>query len=93
MPSASRAHGDSICRTGVFAAPVFFAGVFLAERRCGFLVVLRGVFEARDVVRREGEVFVATYTSMITGRITGFLWVTSKKYFLSTLRTFCCNAD
>jgi hypothetical protein len=38
----------------------------------------RVVFEARDE-RREGEVFVATYTSRITGRITGFRWVTSKK--------------
>jgi hypothetical protein len=27
--------------------------------------------------RREGEVLVGTYTSMITGRITGFLSVTS----------------
>jgi hypothetical protein len=32
---------------------------------------------ARDVGRREGEVLVATYTSMITGRITGFRCVTS----------------
>ena len=32
----------------------------------------------RDALRRRfGEVFVATYTSMMTGRITGFRWVTS----------------
>jgi hypothetical protein len=32
----------------------------------------------RDAPRRRfGEVFVATYTSMITGRITGLRWVTS----------------
>ena len=32
---------------------------------------------ARDGARREGEVFCATYTSMITGRMTGLRWVTS----------------
>lgn len=32
----------------------------------------------RDALgRRFGEVFVVTYTSMMTGRITGFRWVTS----------------
>ena len=30
---------------------------------------------------------------MITGRITGLRWVTSKKYRFSTRRMFCCKAD
>jgi hypothetical protein len=34
-----------------------------------------GLRDARG--RRFGEVFVATYTSMMTGRITGLRWVTS----------------
>ena len=41
-------------------------------REAGFRVA-----ERRDDERRDGEVFVATYTSMMTGRITGFRWVTS----------------
>jgi hypothetical protein len=31
----------------------------------------------RRPVRRRGEVLVVTYTSMITGRITGLRWVIS----------------
>src|SRR3989441_12448148 len=85
-PEASRACGERICRTEVFSG---FAGAFLLRRERPLAVE---VFEGRDD-RREEDVFVATYTSMITGRITGFLCVTSKKYLLSTLRTFCCNAD
>ena len=68
---ASRAHGDKTVRTcgrdGVFAV-VFFAG----ERFAGLFFA--GV---RDDLRREGEVFCATYTSMITGRMIGLRWVTS----------------
>ncbi|MEA2558199.1 MAG: hypothetical protein QOG88_1737 [Actinomycetota bacterium] len=71
IPMASRAHGERTTRTcgrgGVFAtvvlAGVRFAGLFFAG--------------ARDGVRRDGEVFCATYTSMITGRMTGLRWVTS----------------
>jgi hypothetical protein len=71
MPSASRAHGERIWRVGVFAGPRRFAGRrFVRARR--FAAGLR--FAAG---RRDGEVFVATYTSMMTGRITGFRWVTS----------------
>ena len=92
MPSASRACGDRICRTGVFGGCFGFARVrFAGVRAAGFRA--RVAFEARDDERREGEVFVGTYTSMITGRITGLRWVTSKKYFFSTRRTFCCKTD
>src|SRR4249920_3528154 len=90
MPMASRACGERICRTGVFGGG-FFARERAAAPRAG--VLARVVFEARDDERREGEVFVGTYTSMITGRITGFRWVTSKKYLFSTRRTFCCKTD
>jgi hypothetical protein len=49
MPRASRAHGERICRTGVFGGAL------------GTLRFLEAfVFEVRDDERREGEVFVAT---------------------------------
>ena len=51
------------------------------ERICLVRVLGAGrLFAAglRDALgRRFGEVFVATYTSMMTGRITGLRWVTS----------------
>jgi hypothetical protein len=56
MPTASRAHGERICLVDALGAGRFF-----------FVAGLRDVRE-----RRFGEVFVATYTSMMTGRITGF---------------------
>jgi hypothetical protein len=72
MPRASRAQGDRIWRVGVLA------GLFTV------LLAFDLAFEARDVLpdrevaaRRDGEVFVGTYTSMITGRITGLRCVTS----------------
>lgn len=66
MPRASRAHGDRIWRVGVFAG---------ARRVAGARRFAAGLRDAAG--RRDGEVFVATYTSMMTGRITGFRWVTS----------------
>jgi hypothetical protein len=75
MPRASRAQGDKIWRVGVFAG--LFAGLWAFD-------AFDRAFDARDVwpdredaARRDGEVFVGTYTSMITGRITGLRWVTS----------------
>jgi hypothetical protein len=59
---ASRAHGDRIDRTG---------------GRVGFLLRLDRAGAFRDDRRRGGEVFVATYTSITTGRMTGLRWVTS----------------
>jgi hypothetical protein len=72
MPRASRAQGDRIWRVGVFAG--LLAGLF-----AGFWAFdLRDVLlDREDAARRDGEVFVGTYTSMITGRITGLRWVTS----------------
>jgi hypothetical protein len=70
MPTASRAHGERICRVGV---------------RAGFRLVLRCFFVAVRFLddgeaRRAGArraVFWGTYTSMITGKMTGLRWVTS----------------
>ena len=67
MPSASRAHGERICRVGVRAG---FGGALL--RRSA------SCDDGED--RRTGArraVFCGTYTSMITGRMTGLRWVTS----------------
>src|SRR5439155_10173208 len=72
IPEASRTCGERICRTDVLGA---LAGAFfLCRERPGDVLL-----ERRDDDRRAGEVFVATYTSMITGKITGFRCVTSKK--------------
>ena len=70
MPTASRAHGERICRVGVRAGR--FAG------RLDFAFVVRFLDDGED--RRAGArraVFCVTYTSMITGRMTGLRWVTS----------------
>jgi hypothetical protein len=66
MPTVSRAHGARICRVGVRAG-------FL-----GFGLVVRFLDDGEDR-RAEARraVFCATYTSMITGRMTGLRWVTS----------------
>jgi hypothetical protein len=64
---ASRTNGDSTDRTGVFGLR---RGA--GRRAAGFRDC-----DLRDVFRREGEVLVVNYTSMITGRITGLRWVTS----------------
>jgi hypothetical protein len=58
MPTASRACGDKIWRTGVFGGAFFFAGARRAGRfRCDEEVLRRLVDARRE--RREGEVFVA----------------------------------
>jgi hypothetical protein len=49
------------------------AGLRAAGLRLAFVLRVR----VRDRFRRGGEVFFATYTSMITGRITGLRSVTS----------------
>ena len=67
MPSASRAHGERICRVGVLAGLRLLLGGPLLRRRG----------RPRGPGPASGEVFVGTYTSMITGRITGLRWVTS----------------
>ena len=70
MPTASRAHGERICRVGVRAG--FRRGVW------GFFLAVRFLDDGED--RRAGArraVFWGTYTSMITGRMTGLRWVTS----------------
>src|SRR5436190_11085266 len=56
IPEASRACGERICRTEVLGG---FAGAFLLRRERPLTVV----FEGRDDDRRDGDVFVATYTS------------------------------
>jgi hypothetical protein len=66
MPSASRAQGERICRVGVRAG---LAGFFLAVR------FLDDGEDRRTGARR--AVFCGTYTSMITGKMTGLRWVTS----------------
>ena len=70
MPTASLAHGERICRVGVRAG--FLTG-FL-----GFFFVVRFLDDGEDR-RAEARraVFWGTYTSMITGRMTGLRWVTS----------------
>ena len=78
MPTASRAHGERICRVDVRAGflPCFrglFRDFFFAV---GFLDVFRDDGEDRRAGARRA-VFCATYTSMITGRMTGLRWVTS----------------
>ena len=64
-------------RVGVAGSPGRAASPGVAVRDAGFAP------PALATGRRDGEVFVATYTSMITGRITGFRSVTSKKYLPS----------
>jgi hypothetical protein len=77
MPTASRAHGERICRVGVRAGflSLFrdFWDFFFAV---GFLDVFRDDGEDRRAGARRA-VFCATYTSIITGRMTGLRWVTS----------------
>ncbi len=66
MPTPSRAHGERICRVDVRAG------------LAGFLLVVRFLDDGEG--RRAGArraVFCGTYTSMITGRMTGLRWVTS----------------
>ena len=78
MPTASLAHGERICRVDVRAG---FLDVFWDV----FRDVFRDLFFAVGFLddgedRRTGArraVFCATYTSMITGRMTGLRWVTS----------------
>ena len=67
MPTASRAHGERICRVDVRAG------------RAGFRFFGLDFFDDEED-RRAGArraVFWGTYTSMITGRMTGLRWVTS----------------
>jgi hypothetical protein len=66
MPTASRAHGDRICRVEV-------------RDLAGFFLFALGLLDDGEDRRAEARraVFWATYTSMITGRMTGLRWVTS----------------
>jgi hypothetical protein len=74
MPTESRAHGERICRVGVRAG--FLAGFLAGFRgRCFVVRFLDDGEDRRAEARR--AVFCATYTSMITGRMTGLRWVTS----------------
>jgi hypothetical protein len=57
MPSVSRANGESICVVGARWGFFFAAGFFAAGRFEGAFL-LAGRLEARDVERRDGEVFV-----------------------------------
>ena len=66
IPNASLAHGERICRVGALLG---FVARFL------FVGLLDDGEDRRAGARR--AVFCATYTSMITGRITGLRWVTS----------------
>ena len=69
IPTASRAHGERIWRVGARAG--------LRRLPRGFVAV-RFLDDEED--RRAGArraVFWGTYTSMITGRMTGLRWVTS----------------
>jgi hypothetical protein len=57
MPSASRAWGDKIVVTEVLSGAFFFGFVAALRLGAGFLDARAD--DARDDVRREGEVFVA----------------------------------
>ena len=63
MPSVSRANGERICVVGARWG-FFLAGGFFAAGRFEGAFLLAGRLEARDVERRDGEVFVGIRASV-----------------------------